>query len=201
MGAMEKLMLYLLPPLGLIIWMWMMLTRVRKFKLPKLKLISVSFRSAFLAVLYAGILVTLLGLLTPGDIRHIDRFQSYLGCEADRLKREADIPAIREWMVIYHNSSDASAKTGEEDEFEWIDRDKLPECISVLRPLYVTSEAKKKHLHLAYGERIIGYWCLTIAPKGAQPHGCGGDVKILEDGAWIRSGFPEISMSKPLSNR
>jgi len=155
-----------------------MIIRVRKFKLPKLKLLWVSFRNAVWAVLFAGILVALLGFITR-DSRRANQVHA-------KMKREADIRAIREWIESYHDSSDVSAKIGKRDyRYILIHDDKLPECISVLRPDTVRYDAKMKYLRLIYGGGIGGRWGLTIAPKSTQSVEYGARIKILEDGAWV----------------
>jgi len=177
-AAMEPVLLYLLPPISLIVWIWVMATRVRRLRLSKYKLIWVSFKSALSSIFRSGIAVVLLGLLIPGHLREMWQLH------AD-MERDADIPAIRQWMQSYHTSHDVVSKIGHREYESIVIRpDELPDCISVLRPRYVHYNAKMKCLSLVYGSGF-GHWGFSVAPRGTRPSTYRKRVKILEDGAWV----------------
>lgn len=176
----EVLMPYLVPPIAVPIWIWMMKRRVGRFKFPKPELISLGFQSAAWALLCAGVLVVLLSL-GSGKGRKINQV-------LPQLKRDADIPAIREWMESYRNSIDINAEMEKHgSERIYIDDVKLPECISVLDPRYASYDAETKCLRLHYSDGFW-YWGLVIAAKDSPLYEKDQGQGALEDGAWVWAG-------------
>jgi len=154
--ALEERVLYWLPIVSVLVWVWIMFVHARKLRVSGPLFAWVALRSFVLSVLCAGILVILSGLVVSG---HADRANKL----HKTMKHRADIPAIRAWMAAYHESRSAGRLLENSYGIDMmIRRSEQPECISILDPFFAKYDAKKKQLYLVYGGGFVGQWGLTI---------------------------------------
>jgi len=181
LGFMEDLLLYLVPPIAIFIWIWFFRMRTRKWKPATPELISLGVRCGLYAILCAGALVVI--LLAFGSAR-----PRMMAGVVPRIRKDADIAAIRAWTESYRKSIDLDAETQEKGSSHIsIDRDKLPKCISILHPRWVTYDADTKCLCLRFCIRMQ-HMSLLIAVDDSSLYEQGEHDMRLEPGVWILDG-------------
>jgi hypothetical protein len=181
MGFMEDLLLYLVPAIAVPLWIWFFRRRIRKWKPATPELISLGVRCGLYAILCAGALAVL--ALSCGSTR-----ARMLAGVVPRIRKDADITAIRAWTESYRKSIDPAAETQEKGSSHMsIDQDKLPKCISVLHPRWVTYDADTKCLSLRFCIRMQ-HFSLLIAVDDSSLYEQGEHDMELEPGVWILDG-------------
>jgi hypothetical protein len=181
LGFMEDMLPYLVLPIAVPLWIWFFRMRTRKQKPPAPELISLGVRCGLYAILCAGVLAMIVLSCVLAEDRMIARV-------TPRIRKDADIAAIRAWTDSYLKSVDLSNETQEQGSTRiCIAWDKLPKCISVLYPQWVFYDADTKCLRLEFCTRLQ-HWSLVVAIDDPLLYKDGEHDRRLEPGVWICDG-------------
>jgi chromate transport protein ChrA len=187
-GLFEVSVLYYALAVGVVAWIVAMFVRVFVRKRKEL-LLWTALRYGVIALGGAALLVPIVIVMQcfigpPGYVRITEKFLV-------QMKRDADIPSIREWAETQRVKLYATSTPSGEDYSVPIDQ--WPTAIQKLKPARVLYDRETHCVHVVFGGGLYPIWGLSVAPKGTLPSDdqrflrwC-DYTRPLEDGAWVWS--------------
>jgi len=187
-GMMEFSLLYYALVVGVVAWIVAMFVRLFVRKRKEL-LLWTALRYGVIALGGAALLVPLVIVMQcvigpPGYVRMTEKF---LG----QMKKDADIPSIREWAEAQRVKLEATPTPSWEDYY--VPSDQWPPAIQKLKPQRVLYDPGAHCVHVIFGGGLPGIWGFSVALKGTLPSDdqrllrWGDYTRPLEDGAWVWS--------------
>jgi hypothetical protein len=184
-GMMEFSLLYYALVVGVVAWIVAMFVRLFVRKRKEL-LIWTALRYGVIALGGAVPLVIVMQCVIgpPGYIRIVEKFFV-------QMKRDADIPSIREWAETNRVKFEATPTPGLSSYS--VPSDQWPPAIQKLKPAWVLYERETHCVHVGFGGGLYPVWGFSVALKGTLPSDdqrllrWGDYTRPLEDGAWVWS--------------